>query len=88
VSIGVSDALGTEFKLRVLPSDGEDNSDLESEDDQGRIIRSTFPISVESLLLEKELTDGPIISILAKVHGYYDPGDPGPLLGTVAINGG
>lgn len=70
-AIGFMDDLGVPWKFRIIPEDPEDTSDLESEEDQGRIIRTTFNFQVESIMLDKEDIAGPILEILSRIHCYY-----------------
>lgn len=70
--ITFTDDTGVEWSFRIIAEDPEDNSDLEAEEDIGRIIRSTFNIQVESIMLDKSDIAGPILDILARIHGYYD----------------
>lgn len=71
-ALSVTDANGTKWSWRIIAEDPEDNSDLESEDEQGRVIRTTFTFQVESILLDRtEDNTGVILDILAQIHGYY-----------------
>jgi hypothetical protein len=71
--IQFKDDAGVDWSFRVIPDDPEDNSDLEMEEDYGRIIRTTLNIQVEGLLMETGSDDiVPILDILAKIHLYYD----------------
>lgn len=82
-AITITDANGTQWSFRIIPEDPEDNSDLEAEDEQGRVIRTTLTFQVESVLFERTTEQaGIILEILGNMHGYYG-GD----LGTIHIEG-
>jgi hypothetical protein len=84
-AISFKDEHGTPWSFRVVAEDPEDNSDLEAEEDQGRIIRSTFNFQVETILLELSDTSAPIQEILMNIHGYYDDIDNSHLIEEVKI---
>jgi len=84
-AVSFKDAHGTDWSFRVVPEDPEDNSDLEAEENQGRVIRSTFNFQVETILLELSDTSAPIQEILMNIHGYYDDIDSAGLISDVTI---
>jgi hypothetical protein len=87
-AISFKDDYNIDWAFRVIAEDPEDASDLESEEDMGRVIRSTFTIMVESIMFDrsKEIA-GPVIDILARIHGYYDSIDDTFPIGEINITG-
>ena len=60
---------GLDYKFRIVPEDAEDNSDL-LEEEQDRVLRTTFNFTIDSMLLEKSINAGPILEILQRMHLY------------------
>ena len=78
-TISVTDGRSLTWTFAVEFEDPEDNSDLEAEEETGRLVRTTLPFAVDLLLVEFEdpnLSIGPISDILSRIHGYDNiPGD-------------
>lgn len=72
-TISFRDEGGIEWKFRVIPEDPEDNSDLDQEDDLGRVIRTTLNFQVESVFVDKgDDIALPVLEILSHIHLYYN----------------
>jgi len=69
--IKIIDFEGNELSFGVKFEDPEDNSDLESEEEVGRIVRSTFTFTVGSMLTNiNQVEQGKITKALLCVHLY------------------
>ena len=85
-AISFVDGNGNTWKWRIIPEDPEDNSDLDQEDDLGRVVRTTLNFQVESVFFIRDVEiAGPILEILSNIHGYYDVPENSVLI-TTGIN--
>lgn len=67
-----TDADGQEWNFKVTGDDPEDNSDLEAEEETGRVVRTTFNFRVDTFILENSSATGYITEILQNIHLYYN----------------
>jgi len=69
--IQITDLDGNKWKFKVRFEDPEDNSDLESEEELGRVVRTTLNFTVEAILLDRSIiSQGLITKALASIHLY------------------
>lgn len=71
--IAIDDALktGKEWKFKVDFEDPEDNSDLEAQEESGRIVRTAFNFKVETYLTDVNvISQGLITNALGNIHLY------------------
>ena len=71
-NIQVVDNEGVTWYFGVVPEDPEDNSDLEEEEEKGRIVRTTFNFAVDSLIRKDNNEEATpyITEILSRIHLY------------------
>ena len=58
------------WKFKMVGEDPEDNSDLEAEEDTGRVVRTTFTFRVDTFILEEASVSGYITEVLQNIHLY------------------
>jgi hypothetical protein len=54
----------------MIPEDPEDSSDLESEEEMGRTVRTTFIFNLKAFILEEGDAKGYITKALLNIHSY------------------
>lgn len=71
----VSDIYGNSWQLKAVFENPDDTSDLESQPDSGRLVRTTFEVRVEAFIAEKVGTFAPIDEILLRMYQLHDLSD-------------
>jgi hypothetical protein len=91
-SLTFTDSESREWPFAVEFEPPEDNSDLEAEEESGRVVRTTLTFRVHTFVMDvTTAVGGQILQILGRVHQYYDSiddstpiiDDPDPLINIV-----